>query len=153
MGSLAAIPPAANIPPPPNTPPMKITKKAPLCRTSGMTLLELTVVILVLLSLIGILFIGARGWKSGTDRAGCILNYRTTQQAVRSYQNMNGYSSGKPLDVPAQIIGPDKFLTEPVCPAGGTYTYITYIPLPGELSVSCSLQGSDKHLPDNVIGW
>ncbi|MBC7981098.1 MAG: prepilin-type N-terminal cleavage/methylation domain-containing protein, partial [Armatimonadetes bacterium] len=36
---------------------------------SGMTLLELTVVILVLLSLISILFIGARAWKKGSDRA------------------------------------------------------------------------------------
>lgn len=132
---------------------MKITKNAQLRRKSGMTLLELTVVILVLLSLIGILFIGARGWKRGTDRAGCILNHRITQQAVRSYQNMYGYSSGQPLDIPAKIIGPDKFLTQPVCPSGGTYNYLSYIPLPGELAVSCTLQGSDRHVPENVLGW
>lgn len=118
-----------------------------------MTLLELTVVILVLLSLIGILFIGARGWKRGTDRAGCILNHRITQQAVRSYQNMYGFSSGQPIDMNAKIIGPDKFLTEPKCPSGGNYTYLSYIPLPGELAVSCSLQGSDRHVPENVVGW
>ena len=40
---------------------------------SGMTLIELTVVILVLLSLISILFVGARAWKRGSDRAGCII--------------------------------------------------------------------------------
>ena len=33
-------------------------------RKSGMTLIELTVVILVLLSLISILFVGARAWKN-----------------------------------------------------------------------------------------
>ncbi|MFM2197595.1 MAG: hypothetical protein RLZZ505_1027 [Verrucomicrobiota bacterium] len=118
-----------------------------------MTLLELTVVILVLLSLIGILFIGARGWKQGTDRAGCILNYRITQQAVRSYQNMYGYSSGQPMDMFDKIIGPDKFLTEPECPSGGTYRYITYIPLPGELAIKCSLQDSGKHFPERVSDW
>lgn len=40
---------------------------------TAMTLLELTVVIMVLLSLISILFIGARAWKRGSDRTGCIL--------------------------------------------------------------------------------
>jgi len=50
---------------------------------AGMTLLELTVVILVLLSLISILFVGARQWKKGSDRAGCIMLQRNIQQAVR----------------------------------------------------------------------
>ena len=118
-----------------------------------MTLLELTVVILVLLSLIGILFIGARGWKRGSDRAGCILNHRIAQQSVRSYQNMYGFSSGQPLDMEDKIIGPDKFFSRPSCPSGGVYTYITYIPLPGELAMECSLQGSDKHVPETTIGW
>ena len=66
---------------------MKATK-------SGMTLLELTVVILVLLSLISILFIGARAWKRGSDRAASILQIRNVQQAVRSYSNMNGKNPG-----------------------------------------------------------
>jgi type II secretory pathway pseudopilin PulG len=132
---------------------MKITKKTSQCHKSGMTLLELTVVILVLLSLIGILFIGARGWKRGTDRASCILNHRITQQAVRSYQNMYGFSSGQPIDMYAKIIGPDKFLTEPSCPSGGSYTFITYIPLPGELAMTCSLQTSGRHIPDKISDW
>ena len=41
-----------------------------------MTLLELTVIILVLLSLITILFVGAKAWKRGSDRAACILQHR-----------------------------------------------------------------------------
>jgi type II secretory pathway pseudopilin PulG len=132
---------------------MKTNKKTQNNHAQGMTLLELTVVILVLLSLISILFIGARGWKRGTDRAGCILNHRVTQQAVRSHQNMYGYSQGQPLDMFAQIIGPDKFLPEPKCPAGGTYDYLDYIPAPGELAIECSLQGSDKHVPDRINDW
>ena len=63
---------------------MKMTHTNKAKRTKGMTLLELTVVILVLLSLISVLFIGARAWKKGSDRAACILNIRNFQQAVRS---------------------------------------------------------------------
>ncbi len=48
---------------------MKLTNTQTMKRKSGMTLLELTVVILVLLSLISILFIGARAWKKGSAPA------------------------------------------------------------------------------------
>src|SRR5687768_534880 len=92
-----------------------VTKK------SGMTLLELTVVILVLLSLISILFVGARAWKKGSDRAGCIMNIRNVQQALRGHQNM---TNAQPTDTVtlSEIIGANGYMTNaPVCPAGGTY--------------------------------
>ena len=69
---------------------MKLTNTHNMKSKSGMTLLELTVVILVLLSLISILFIGARAWKKGSDRSANILNIRNVQQAVRGHANMNG---------------------------------------------------------------
>ena len=82
---------------------MKLTTKSHMKATkSGMTLLELTVVILVLLSLISILFIGARAWKRGSDRAASILQIRNVQQAVRSYANMNGFNPG---DIPGAVDG------------------------------------------------
>ena len=98
-----------------NTQNMKASK-------SGMTLLELTVVILVLLSLISILFIGARAWKKGSDRAASILQIRNVQQAVRSYANMNGLN---PTDaapggsVKAVVIGPGLFIENDPTIAGG----------------------------------
>jgi type II secretory pathway pseudopilin PulG len=126
---------------------------------SGMTLLELTVVILVLLSLISILFIGARAWKKGSDRAAPILQIRNCQQAVRSFANMNGLN---PLDntlaigsklgssfttLEAEVFGSGKFIeNNPVNgthPAGSSvnYTYGTSlgvaIPDIGELFVIC----------------
>lgn len=113
-----------------NTQNMKASK-------SGMTLLELTVVILVLLSLISILFIGARAWKRGSDRAASILQIRNVQQAVRSFSNMNGKN---PLDlVPelrAEVFGAGNFIeNDPTVaghPAGGGYTFAiaspSYIP-------------------------
>ena len=73
---------------------MKLTNTQSMKAKSGMTLLELTVVILVLLSLISILFIGARAWKKGSDRSANIMNIRNTQQAMRGHQNMKELVSG-----------------------------------------------------------
>ncbi len=49
-----------------------------------MTMLELTVVTLVLLSLVAILFVGARAWKKGNDEAVRRANERAAieQRAV-----------------------------------------------------------------------
>ena len=80
---------------------------------SGMTLLELTVVILVLLSLISILFIGARAWKKGSDRSANIMNIRNTQQAMRGHENMKGLKAGDPFTL-ADIAG---YMKMPAPPA------------------------------------
>ena len=65
---------------------MKMNKTATKLKP-GMTLIEITVVILVLLTLIAVLFIGANIYKKGADRAACILNIRNIHQAVRADQN------------------------------------------------------------------
>lgn len=64
----------------------------------GVTLLEMTVVILVLLMLISVLFLGARAWKRGSDRAQNIVNIRNAQQAARSHQNLLNLAFGDDLD-------------------------------------------------------
>lgn len=133
----------------------------------GMTLLELTVVILVLLSLISILFIGARAWKKGSDRAASILQIRNVQQAVRSYSNMNGRSI---LDtVPTlqtEIFGAGKFIeNDPTVvghPAGGSYTFViaapTVIPSIGDLYMITGGSGDEPTTyfdpdPASVLDW
>jgi prepilin-type N-terminal cleavage/methylation domain-containing protein len=112
-------------------------------RKKGMTLIELTVVILVLLSLISILFVGARAWKRGSDRAGCIMNIRNVQQGMRSFQNM------------AEIIGAGKFVeTAPVCPAAGTYSIGgDNLPGVGTLYMTCGLAATDGHVPSTYTDW
>jgi len=138
---------------------MKLTNTLTMKRKSGMTLLELTVVILVLLSLISILFIGARAWKKGSDKAGCIMNIRNVQQAVRSYQNMNAQNVGATYTVgtnttPGDIVGPGSFVeVEPTCPGAGTYSIVTSIPEVGTLAMTCSLSGSEGHVPSSIAGW
>lgn len=127
---------------------MKLTNTRNLKRKSGMTLLELTVVILVLLSLISILFIGARAWKKGSDRAANILNVRNVQQAVRAHANVRGLTTatpavgsvaavaGSPL-LSTDILGADKYLKDPVnAPNGVAYAYGEAVPAVGTLYIT-----------------
>ena len=124
---------------------MKLTRNTK--RASGMTLLELTVVILVLLSLISILFIGARAWKKGSDRAASILTIRNVQQAVRSFSNMNGHNPGDTVaTLQTDIFGSGKFIendpTAGTHPAGTGFSYTitaaTTIPVVGTLYLTAS---------------
>jgi type II secretory pathway pseudopilin PulG len=129
-------------------------------RKAGMTLLELTVVILVLLSLISILFIGARAWKKGSDRAGCIMQIRNVQQAVRSYANMNGVNvsattAATVSGLQGLVIGSGKFVEKtPTCPSAGTYTYGgDTVPAVGTLYMTCSFNSTEKHEPGSYSDW
>ncbi|MBC7979120.1 MAG: prepilin-type N-terminal cleavage/methylation domain-containing protein [Armatimonadetes bacterium] len=136
----------------------------------GMTLIELTIVILVLLSLVSILFIGARGWKNGTDRATCILNLRNVQVATRSYQNLYGYyAGGYPYasagtqNIAAHLLEKGYIKQEAYessqgirkCPGGGTYStpLPDLFPQPGSLYMVCSLSGSSNHVPQSHADW
>ncbi len=126
---------------------MKLKNTLSTKRKNGMTLLELTVVILVLLSLISILFIGARAWKKGSDRAANILNLRNVQQAVRGHQNIRGLNAADPLDS-AVIVGTGQYLNEPKVPwdAALSYTYGTTVPAVGTLYLiapTAGLPGAD----------
>lgn len=121
-----------------------------------MTLLELTVVILVLLSLISILFIGTRAWKRGSDRAACLMNSVNVQKAVRGYQNMNQLNDGAPLVHTGTIVGPGLMLEqEPVCPEYGAYLWGTTIPARGTAYIDCHDPDNSAtfHYPQNIADW
>jgi prepilin-type N-terminal cleavage/methylation domain-containing protein len=137
---------------------MKLTNTRSLKRKSGMTLLELTVVILVLLSLISILFIGARAWKKGSDRAGCILNIRNVQQAVRGDQNMKNAVPGDTTLLAANIIGATGYIPKvPKCPSTSTaytITAATVYPAEGSLYAVCpNIATLTDHTPADITGW
>lgn len=119
---------------------MKLTNTHSIKAKSGMTLLELTVVILVLLSLISILFVGARAWKKGSDRSANIMNVRNAQQALRGHQNTRGFIATTPV-VQADIIGATGYIKEPRVPivAAGVplaYTYRGTYGEPGEIFIT-----------------
>ena len=117
---------------------MKLTNTQSMKAKSGMTLLELTVVILVLLSLISILFVGARAWKKGSDRAANILNIRNVQQAVRAHANVRGLLEGATL-ASSDIVGSGKYLNSVTAPNSDiTYAYGSAVPAIGALYLTAT---------------
>ena len=134
---------------------MKMNKTATKLKP-GMTLIEITVVILVLLTLIAVLFIGANIYKRGADRAACILNQRNIQQAVRADQNLNNKGSSAALS--AEIIcGEGLYLeVEPTCPSDKEtkYAWVSTIPDIGKLAAPCGkiVEYAD-HVPQDISGW
>lgn len=132
---------------------MKNTTK-PTSSIRGITLLELSVVILVLMTLISVLFIGAKSYKNGADRTQCILNIRNVQIAVRSYQNMRFLNPGDELETTELISEDNGFLaTLPVCPGAGDYTLATEIPVLGDLALDCSVNTGLEHEPTEHSNW
>lgn len=149
---------------------MKIQPSPRAMSKRGLTLIELTVVILVLLSLIVVLFIGARGWKQGTDRAGCILKIRAMQMATRSYQNLYGfnpgslpYASGGTQFIAQHLLEKgyikqgqyDNATGDELCPSNGTYStpFPDTFPLVGNLYMTCSLSDTQNHIPQTYADW
>lgn len=95
----------------------------------------------------------AHKWKKGSDRAGCIMNIRNVQQCIRGHQGMNNLGQGNPIDWEYFFLGPDAYMPEPVCPAGGTYTFNRFIPESGVLGCTCSLAKSHAHEPVDYDTW
>lgn len=122
-------------------------------KTAGLTLIEVTLVIAVLLGLISVLFIGVAAYKKGSDRAKCVLNISTVQKAARSYQNMYELAIGGTLAT-TDICGSGKMIeSTPVCPSAGTYTFGTTVPAAGTAYLTCSLSATDQHVPSTTAGW
>ena len=155
-----------------NTPPtnMKTQSSPRTVSARGLTLIELTVVILVLLSLVSILFVGARGWINGSNRATCVLKIRGIQMATRSYQNLYSFNpGGHPLasggtqNIARHLF--DKGYIEQAdfdhtqgtkkCPGDGTYStpFPDVFPKTGSLYMTCSLSESSNHVPLSHTDW
>jgi type II secretory pathway pseudopilin PulG len=116
----------------------------PFSLPKGLTLLEVTVVILVLLTFISILFVGARAWKRGADRAANVTNIRNAQQAVRGHQNLHNLPTGVPL-TEAMIygaLGTSRYLTKPEPPTSAIVSYagLGTVPPIGDLWLQASYQ-------------
>lgn len=148
-----------------------ITRLPPrVVRNRGLSLLEFTVVIAALISLVSTLWIGALAWKRGSDRAGCVLMLRNVQVATRCYQNLYGYNYGDRLravnstpDVAQQMLNKG-YIEQKLCdlahgigkcPAGGTWTcpIPDIFPQEGSLYLVCSLATSEGHTPGAHADW
>jgi len=135
------------------------------------TLVEMTVVVSVSLSLISVLTASARAWKRNSDRADCVSTIRNFQGALRSYQNLYGYSDGmfqtkvgESADIAVQLRSHDlitrdqyqQAMGQQTCSGGGTYSrkQPDRFPLQGELYLNCSLSITEEnHCPDSSATW
>jgi prepilin-type N-terminal cleavage/methylation domain-containing protein len=149
--------------------PLPVKPAAPRC--PGFTLLELSVVVSVLLALASLLATGARAWKRGTDRANCLITMRNTQQAVRCYQNLQGFTPDMDLpgnqgaaDIPSALLARGYFTQHQydqatgaaTCPGGGTFTCAApnHFPALGTPFVTCSLSADpDDHQGEWPPDW
>ena len=84
-----------------------------------MTLIELTVVILVLLSLVSVLFIGATAWKRGSDRAGAIIQIRNSQMGMRAFAQIEDIETDTYPGLAKQVFGQHKFVANGIDPSTG----------------------------------
>lgn len=136
----------------------------------GLTFLELTIVIAVMLAMTAMLFFGVRSWRAGTDRAACVLTQRNVQLAMRSYQNMYGFSEGGSPTAygGSQNIVEQLYLREFIndeyysylrgerlCSGSGAYSVPspTIFPVEGVLFMRCSLGSTRDHEPPDITGW
>ncbi len=127
-------------------------------KQAGLTLIEVTLVIAVLLGLISVLFIGVSAYKEGSNRAKCILNITNVQKAVRSYQNMyeKKVTDTLAFETGNSVFGEGKLIEElPVCPSGGDYTGAGSIPAIGTAYLTCDYQTGEEtaHVPASTDGW
>ncbi len=125
--------------------------KLNLNNNKGMTLIELTVVILVLLSLISVLFIGAKAWKDGSDNATCVMNIRNFQTGARSFANLQPEVATPTTAVDKAAVYAFMGVAAPNCPKTKTDTYtaaLLYGAAPGQVFLTCSNgEGANTHAP------
>lgn len=107
------------------------------------------VCLLSYLFVIPVLFVGARAWKKGSDRAACIITQRNIQQTVRSYQGTHGLTPGAPLDMNAAISDYQLQFTM-TCPTGQALEISKTIPPTGELVAKCP---HADHAPKDHSDW
>lgn len=125
-----------------------------------MSLLELTIVIVTIMSLVVLLFVGSFSWKRGADRTLCIMNINNVQKGIRGYSNIYGYSPGSSVpNLMTKIIGVGRYVESmPVCPNHGLYSFgqtegADTIPSAGTVYLQCSLAGSHDHAPPDPAEW
>jgi type II secretory pathway pseudopilin PulG len=123
---------------------MKINKKTTgRFQTSGMTLIEVSLVIALMLGLISVAFLGIGAYRKGSDKARCRMQLAAVQKAVRAQANFQNLSIGASF-TSAEAFGAGKALeTAPVCPSGGAYSWAKSIPALHNPFGSCDYTDAD----------
>ena len=117
-------------------------------RYKGMTLIEITLVIAILMGLIAVLFIGISAYKKGADSAKCILQMAHTQKLIISYGNLNGLSSGE-MATFADLIADAYISAAPKCPLDNSgYLSTDQVPDSTTSFLTCVNESPPMHLLD-----
>jgi type II secretory pathway pseudopilin PulG len=110
---------------------------------AGMTLIEISLVIALLLGLIAVVFLGIGSYRKGSDKAKCKMQLAAAQKAIRSQANFQNLNIGA-VFTDTDAFGPGKALENaPECPSGGAYTWLGVIPTIGEPFGSCDFTDTD----------
>lgn len=120
---------------------------------SGLTLVEVALVVAVLLGLVGVAFAGLSAYKEGANRAICIHQVANVQKAMRSYCHFQELESGEPVpDLKQRLVVDSKFFASaPFCPSGGLYFFHEGgVPHVGTLFMRCSIP---EHAPRETASW
>jgi type II secretory pathway pseudopilin PulG len=126
-----------------NTASLRSTRISKRFNRSGMTLIEISLVIALLLGLIAVVFLGIGSYRKGADKAKCKMQLAAVQKAVRSQSNMQNMNIGAGL-LSAAVFGPGLFMENaPVCPSGGAYTWLAVIPVSGTPYGECDYEDAD----------
>lgn len=112
-------------------------------RHSGMTLIEISLVIALLLGLIAVVFLGIGSYRQGADKAKCKMQLAAVQKAVRSGANMQNLTVNDPLVAATSVFGPGLLMeSAPICPSGGAYTWTDDVPAVGTPFGNCDYAGT-----------
>ena len=147
---------------------MKLTQNKKL--KPGMTLIELTVVIIVLLTLISVLFFAGTAYIKASNRTACLTNQATFQKSMRGYATLNQLEAGVSTTVVDwSVLQTEGFIGDYVamtCPTEKTaYTPGTLNPATGTQVASCEDPtygvGADNatpgdgenHAPKDLSNW
>ena len=120
---------------------MKLTNLAKNCRR-GVTLLETTVVLVVIVGFILILWVSAETYDREARRAGCALVQDKIRKLVHAESNVNDSPLQPGVDY---VTDPDYIhlfeVEESICPDGGAYTAI--LDANGNrIEINCTVHGN-----------
>jgi type II secretory pathway pseudopilin PulG len=107
-------------------------------RPAGLTLIEISLVIALLLGLAAFLFIGLGAFRRGADKARCKAQLASVQKVIRAQANFYSLAEGA-VFATMSAFGPGRAMENaPLCPAGGTYTWLGIIPSLGSAYGACN---------------
>jgi hypothetical protein len=114
---------------------------------SGMTLIEISLVIALLLGLIAVVFLGIGSYRAGADKAKCKMQLASVQKAVRAGSNFQALEIGDAL-ADTSVFGAGLMMASaPTCPSGGVITWAATVPAIGTPYGNCAyVLGGTSHV-------